>query len=80
MLGSMNQEPDDPTDTHIKGLLQKVKSRGNVRYYIVIYLAPRKYHRFHSSGFHTGLTRRHIPGYMYLVRPSYVETHTETFK
>lgn len=63
----------------IKSLLAGVEERKNALFYIVIYLSPGKYHRFNSPVRHTVLTRRHIPGYLRLVRPSYVTKNKNVF-
>lgn len=61
-------------------LLRKVKERGNKLFYMVIYLSPGDYHRFHSPAIHTALYRRHICGYLSPVKPSYVRKHKDVFK
>jgi phosphatidylserine decarboxylase len=48
--------------------------------YIVIYLSPGDYHRFHAPAIHTARFRRHIVGYLSPVKPSYVENHKDVFK
>eukprot|EP01022_Parablepharisma_sp_SALTPOND_P015728 TRINITY_DN2250_c0_g1_i1.p1 TRINITY_DN2250_c0_g1~~TRINITY_DN2250_c0_g1_i1.p1 ORF type:complete len:185 (+),score=6.00 TRINITY_DN2250_c0_g1_i1:449-1003(+) len=44
-------------------------------YYVVFYLSPADYHRFHSPGHIKLESRWHIPGYLNPVRPSYLLTH-----
>ena len=56
----------------VQALLETVKRRGNQLYYMVIYLSPGDYHRFHSPAIHTARFRRHIAGYLSPVKPSYV--------
>jgi len=48
--------------------------------YMVIYLSPADYHRFHSPAIHTGDYRRHIVGYLSPVKPSHVNKHKDVFK
>lgn len=63
----------------VLGLLEAVRNRGNKLHYMVIYLSPGDYHRFHSPAIHTADFRRHIVGYLSPVKPSYVENHPDTF-
>ena len=48
--------------------------------WVVIYLAPHNYHRYHSPAFFTANYRRHIAGWLTLVRPSYIEKHKDCLK
>lgn len=64
----------------VDALLKTVKSRGNQLSYMVIYLSPGDYHRFHSPAIHTARFRRHIAGYLSPVKPSYVKNHRDVFK
>ena len=61
-------------------MLEKVKARGNQLLYMVIYLSPADYHRFHSPAIHTGDYRRHIVGYLSPVKPAHVNVHKDVFK
>ena len=61
-------------------LIEDVASRGNELHYMVIYLSPGDYHRFHSPSIHRGHYRRHIAGYLQPVKPSYVNQHRDVFK
>jgi len=76
MLGSTEGE----NRGSVKELISKVSARGNKLYASVIYLAPGDYHRFHSCGSWSALSRRHIPGYLAPVKPSYVAGHKDVFK
>jgi phosphatidylserine decarboxylase len=67
-------------NTAVAAMLDKVKSRGNQLMYMVIYLSPADYHRFHSPAIHTGDFRRHIVGYLSPVKPAYVNKHKDVFK
>jgi len=64
----------------VKGLLESVTARGNDLHYMVIYLSPGDYHRFHSPAIHTARYRRHIVGYLSPVKPSYVKHHKDVFR
>lgn len=90
MLGYIG-DPEDPTDNvtkiensknnpSVQALLDNVKAKGNELYYMVIYLSPGDYHRFHSPAIHTADYRRHIAGYLAPVKPSYVNKHKDVFK
>jgi phosphatidylserine decarboxylase len=48
--------------------------------YLVVYLSPGDYHRFHSPANFTANYRRHVAGYLEPVDPRYLKTHTEVFK
>ncbi len=61
------------------GLLEKVHARGNKLCYMVIYLSPGDYHRFHSPAIHTADYRRHVVGYLAPVKPDYIKKHPDTF-
>lgn len=82
MLGSKGNGDKNSTDNNIQiaAMLDKVKQRGNQMYYMVVYLSPADYHRFHSPAVHTGDYRRHIVGYLCPVKPSYVNKHKDVFK
>lgn len=85
MLGYLgNPEDDDqvviPNNRSIACLIDKVKNRGNQLLYMVIYLSPADYHRFHSPCVHSADYRRHIVGYLSPVKPSHVNRHKDVFK
>ena len=48
--------------------------------YMVIYLAPGDYHRYHSPVSFTATYRRHIPGYLEPVDPRYLKGHQDVLK
>jgi phosphatidylserine decarboxylase len=64
----------------LSSMVEKVKERGNKLLYMVIYLSPADYHRFHSPCLHTADYRRHVVGYLAPVKPSYVNKHKDVFK
>lgn len=66
--------------SEVEGLLKDVEQRGNDLHYMVIYLSPGDYHRFHSPAIHTAAYRRHIVGYLSPVKPSYVNKHKDVFR
>jgi phosphatidylserine decarboxylase len=70
----------DEQDKTVPALLKKVLDAGNKLFYMVIYLAPSDYHRFHSPAICTAEYRRHIAGYLDPVKPAYVNKHKDVFK
>jgi phosphatidylserine decarboxylase len=75
-----DQTVETDNNSEIAAMLEKVKARGNQIFYMVIYLSPADYHRFHSPAIHTGDYRRHIVGYLSPVKPSHVNKHKDVFK
>lgn len=75
MLGVRDNE-----DKSIPALVKKVLDAGNKLFYMVIYLAPSDYHRFHAPAHCTAEYRRHIAGYLDPVKPAYVNRHRDVFK
>ena len=75
-MGNHDTESKQQTET----LLNSVSGRGNQLHYMVIYLSPGDYHRFHSPAVHCVTSRRHIAGYLSPVKPSYVTKHRDVFK
>lgn len=86
MLGKQGNDKDEvtgseiPNNEGVKKMLETVKERGNTMKYMVIYLSPADYHRFHSPAIHTAEYRRHVVGYLAPVKPDYVHKHKDTFK
>lgn len=70
-----NNDPESVED-----LIDAVASRGNQLHYMVVYLSPGDYHRFHSPAIHKTFYRRHIAGYLSPVKPDYVRKHKDVFK
>lgn len=70
----------DENDKAIPALIKRVLDRGNKLFYMVIYLAPSDYHRFHSPTVYNAEQRRHIAGYLDPVKPAYVNKHKDVFK
>lgn len=75
-----DQTEETENNSEIAAMLDKVKERGNQLFYMVIYLSPADYHRFHSPAIHTGDYRRHVVGYLSPVKPSHVNKHKDVFK
>lgn len=48
--------------------------------FMVIYLAPGDYHRFHSPASFTANYRRHLPGFLEPVDPRYLKKHRDVIK
>ena len=57
-----------------------MSERGNEAKFIVLYLSPGDYHRFHSPAVMSVNNRRHVPGYLCPVRPSYLEKNKDGLK
>lgn len=70
----------DESGKSVPALVKNVHERGNKLFYMVIYLAPSDYHRFHSPAIFNAESRRHIAGYLDPVKPSYVNKHKDVFK
>ncbi len=70
----------DEQDKTVPALVKKVLDAGNKLFYMVIYLAPSDYHRFHAPAICDADYRRHIAGYLDPVKPSYVNKHRDVFK
>ena len=90
LLGHIG-DPSDPSDQlskiesrknnpSVQALIDSVSAKGHELHYMVIYLSPGDYHRFHSPAIHEGHYRRHIAGYLQPVKPSYVNKHRDVFK
>ena len=73
MLGARDEQT-------IPALIKKVVEAKNKLFYMVIYLAPSDYHRFHSPAICNAEYRRHIAGYLDPVKPVYVNRHKDVFK
>ena len=74
------KEDSEANNDSVKALLDSISAKGNSLYWMVIYLSPGDYHRFHSPAIHTADYRRHIVGYLSPVKPSYVEKNRDVFK
>lgn len=70
----------DDNEKTIPALVKKVVDSGNKLFYMVIYLAPSDYHRFHAPAVCNAEYRRHIAGYLDPVKPAYVNRHKDVFK
>lgn len=69
-------------DAHqrFQNIAKNVKQRGNSLKFILFYLSPADYHRYHSAALCSTDFRRHIAGKLYPVKPSYVAKHPNVFK
>ena len=74
---SSNQTGDgqEAKATTTERILKSARERGNKVMYMVVYLAPGDYHRFHSPATFTASYRRHICGYLEPVDPRYLKGH-----
>jgi phosphatidylserine decarboxylase len=61
-------------------IITAAKDRGRKVMFIVIYLAPGDYHRYHSPTSFTANYRRHLPGYLEPVDPRYLKKHRDVLK
>jgi len=77
---SNDQTEEIENNSQVAAMIEKVKQRGNRLLYMVIYLSPADYHRFHSPAIHTADYRRHVVGYLSPVKPSHVNKHKDVFK
>ena len=64
----------------VERIIDSVGTRGNKLMYLVVYLAPSDYHRYHSPAYFIANYRRHIVGYLEPVRPSYLMKHRDVLK
>ena len=83
LLGTKSPEkvnPQDATPSIVDGIIQGAKDRGNKIMYLVIYLAPGDYHRYHSPAHFLANYRRHIPGYLEPVMPKYLAKHKDVLR
>ena len=67
-------------DSMINRICNSAKDRGNKLNYVVLYLAPQDYHRFHSPADFVVNYRRHIAGWLEPVMPSYLAKHKHVLK
>ena len=58
----------------------ELDEKGRKLNYMIIYLAPGDYHRYHAATSFLINFRRHIVGYLEPVKPSYLEGHPNVFK
>jgi len=65
-------DPKNKTPSVVDALIDGAKQRGNQIMYLIIYLAPGDYHRYHSPANFIANYRRHIAGYLEPVRPDYL--------
>ena len=61
-------------------MIDSARIRDNKVMYMVLYLSPKDYHRFHSPASFTASYRRHIAGYLEPVDPRYVKGHKDVYK
>ena len=62
----------DGKRTTMERMIDSARIRKNKVIYMVLYLSPKDYHRFHSPTSFTASYRRHIAGYLEPVDPRYV--------
>eukprot|EP00354_Favella_ehrenbergii_P004379 CAMPEP_0170471716 /NCGR_PEP_ID=MMETSP0123-20130129/13886_1 /TAXON_ID=182087 /ORGANISM="Favella ehrenbergii, Strain Fehren 1" /LENGTH=105 /DNA_ID=CAMNT_0010739543 /DNA_START=405 /DNA_END=719 /DNA_ORIENTATION=- len=80
LFGYQSKSGKASEKTTTERLLQAAVDRGNKLMYLVVYLAPGDYHRYHSPASFTANYRRHIPGYLEPVDPRYLKGHQDVLK
>lgn len=84
-LGPQTWSTSEPNDNHSeageyqKSLLTRSDGTETQLYHCVIYLAPGDYHRFHSPAEWQVSYRRHFPGKLLSVRPTFVSWFPNLF-
>ena len=71
-LFGYQQSAKDGKRTTMERMIDSAKIRKNKVMFMVLYLSPKDYHRFHSPTSFTASYRRHIAGYLEPVDPRYV--------
>ena len=66
--------------TTIERMIDSARTRQNKIMFMVLYLSPKDYHRFHSPASFTASYRRHIAGYLEPVDPRYTKDHKDVYK
>ena len=66
--------------TLTRDIVSAAKARGKKMLWMVIYLAPGDYHRYHSPADFTASYRRHLPGYLQPVDPRFLRKHRNVLK
>ena len=74
------QQGQNSQRTTTERIIDAAKARKNKIGFMVLYLSPKDYHRFHSPANFTASYRRHIAGYLEPVDPRYVARHRDVFK
>ena len=65
--------------TTMERMVDSARTRQNKIMFLVLYLSPKDYHRFHSPATFTASYRRHIAGYLEPVDPRYVAGHRDVY-
>jgi phosphatidylserine decarboxylase len=71
---------DDERYKYFSKMVKEANRNGNELKYMLIYLSPGDYHRYHSPAQFAASYRRHIAGYLHSVAPKYVRKHPNVFK
>jgi phosphatidylserine decarboxylase len=58
----------------------QAEKKGKKLSFMIIYLAPGDYHRYHAATSFVTNFRRHIVGWLEPVKPSYLQGHPNVFK
>ena len=79
-LFGYKQEVKGHKRTTTERMIDSAKKRQNKVKFMVLYLSPKDYHRFHSPANFTASYRRHIAGYLEPVDPRYASSHRDVYK
>ena len=80
LLFGYKKQAKDGKRTTTERMVDAARSRKNKIMFMVLYLSPKDYHRFHSPASFTASYRRHITGYLASVDPRYVKSHRDVYK
>lgn len=78
-LGPISWKPIRNNEDYQQSLFKNCDNKNTDLYYCVIYLAPGDYHRFHSPVNWTIKYRRHLPGKLYSVKPTFASWFPNLF-
>ena len=79
-LFGYKQQSSGDGKTAVQRIVASSKERNQKIMFLVVYLAPGDYHRFHSPASFTANYRRHLPGYLEPVDPRYLKKHKDVLK
>jgi phosphatidylserine decarboxylase len=79
-LFGYKSKAEEGKQTPIQKIITSAKDRGQKIMFMVVYLAPGDYHRFHSPASFTANYRRHLPGFLEPVDPRYLKKHRDVIK
>ena len=74
------QQRESKAHSPVERIVQSAKDRDNKIMFMVVYLSPGDYHRYHSPAAFTASYRRHVAGYLEPVDPRYLKNHRDVLK